>query len=139
MSEEIARYRYGTVLRHVDPRLLELRWHPATEAMSDEDWSTGLLILAAEAEAARPTALLIDATDIGHSFADRAGMMRWRDQHVIPRYNNSGVQRFAFLMPPAYSGPTAEQGSEPAIDGETADFPTQWFHGRETALSWLAG
>ena len=139
MGEEIARYRYGVVLSHHAPDYLELKWLGATESMSDEDWMTGLMILAPEAEAIAASAILIDATDFRHNFSDREGSMAWRDQQVIPKYNRAGVKKFAFLMPDGFPGPTAETGAEPLVDGKGAQFPTQWFAERDNALAWLAG
>lgn len=137
MAEEIARYRYGLVVAHGDPDYLELTWLPATASMSDEDWMTGLMILAPEAEARSASAILIDATEFRHSFADRDGSMAWRDERVIPRYNRAGVKTFAFVMPEGFPGPTAETGAEPRIDGKSARFPTQWFVDRANAVAWL--
>ncbi len=137
-ESEIARYRFGVVVTHRDPDHLELKWLPATSSMSDDDWMAGLLILAAEAEASDSSSILIDATEFGHEFTDRAVSMAWRDEHVIPRYNRAGVQRFAFLMPEGYPGPTAESGADPVIDGDAARFPTQWFRTRDNALAWLS-
>jgi hypothetical protein len=134
---EAARYRYGVVLRHEIPDHLELVWLPTTASMSDEDWQTGLMMLATEAESTGTASILIDATEFGHGFDDREGSMAWRDDHVIPRYNRAGVTRFAFVMPAGFPGPTAESGSEPRVDGRTATFPTQWFLGRNEALAWL--
>ena len=131
-----ARYRFGEV-RQLAPALLELRWLPTSSSMSDEDWMTGLMLLATEAEALGISSILIDATEFRHDFGDREGSMSWRDNQVIPRYNRAGVTRFAFLMPAGFPGPTAESGAEPRVDGPAATFPTQWFLSREAALAWL--
>jgi hypothetical protein len=138
MAQETARYRYGLVLRHDHPDALELTWLPETAAMTDEDWKTGLMLLASEAEALSPPAILIDAARFGHQFSDRDGLMAWRDQHVIPRYNHAGVKKFAFVMPPDFPGPSAESGAQPSVDGPTAQFPTQWFLDRANALAWIS-
>lgn len=134
---DVARYRFGVVRRPGDADRLELAWLPSSSSMSDLDWGTGLMMLAAEAEAAPTTTILIDATDFRHDFEDREGSMAWRDETVIPRYNRAGVRRFAFVMPAGYPGPTAESGAEPRVDGRTATFPTQWFLDRGAALAWL--
>jgi hypothetical protein len=42
-------------------------------------------------------AMLIDANEFHHEFGE--GVMYWRDEHIIPRYNAAGVTRFAFLVP----------------------------------------
>lgn len=138
MADEVARYRYGVVWQHHQPDYLELQWLPTTASMADEDWMTGLMIRAPEAEAAKASAILIDATEFRHTFGDREGAMAWRDDHVIPRYNRAGVKKFAFLMPESFPGPTAETGAEPQVDGRTAEFPTQWFGSRENAIAWLS-
>ena len=131
-----ARYRFGEVVQQA-PGLFELTWLPASSSMSDEDWMTGLMLLATEAEASGASSILIDATDFRHSFVDRDESMSWRDKQVIPRYNRAGVTRFAFVMPAGFPGPTAESGSEPRVDGPAAAFPTQWFLSRDAALAWL--
>lgn len=137
--EELARYRFGFILKQPESPVLELTWLPTSAAMSDEDWMTGLMMLAAEAEAAEISAILIDATAFRHGFEDRNSAMSWRDARVIPRYNNAGVEKFAFVMPEGYTGPTAESGAAPVFDGPAARFPTQWFRTRESAMTWLAG
>ena len=139
MAEELARNRYGVVIAHDQPRYLELGWLPSTSNMSDEDFMTGLMMLASEAEAVGTRAILVDATHFGHGFEDFDNTMARRDQQVIPRYNEAGVERFAFLMPPDFGGPTAESGAEPQVDGPTAGFSTQWFIERTDAVDWLAG
>ncbi len=137
MADEIARYRYGLILSHHDPDYLELTWLSETASMTDEDWMTGLMLLAGEAEALRASAILIDATRFRHDFTDRPGLMARRDLQVVPRYNRAGITRFAFIMPEGFPGPTAETGAQPRIDGDTAQFPTQWFTDHANALAWL--
>jgi hypothetical protein len=137
MADEIARYRYGVVLENRDPAFRELRWLSSSAEMTDEDWMAGLMILAAETEGRHTSAILVDATDFQHRFADREATMAWRDDRVIPRYNRAGIQRFAFVMPDGFPGPTAESGAEPRRDGPAAEFPTHWFLDRGNALAWL--
>jgi len=131
-----AHYRFGEVVRH-DPALTELKWLATSSSMSDDDWMTGLMLLATEAEASGASSILIDATDFRHDFVDRDKSMAWRDDQVIPRYNRAGVTRFAFVMPAGFPGPTAESGAAPRVDGPAARFPTQWFLSRDAALTWL--
>ena len=139
MADELARNRYGVVIAHDEPSYLELRWLPTTSTMADDDFMTGLMMLASEAEVLASRAILIDATRFSHNFTDFDDTMAWRDRQVIPRYNSAGVQKFAFLMPSGFGGPTAESGAEPRVDGPTAAFPTQWFIERPNAVAWLMG
>jgi hypothetical protein len=118
---------WGVIVDHVD--VLELRWLPSTSTMSDGGFMATLCLFAFEAEKVRPKALFIDATEFQHAFG--AGIMAWRDAHIIPRYGAAGVRRFAFLMPPSFSDPGREAVEGPAV------FPTKWFVDRRTAFAWL--
>jgi hypothetical protein len=64
-------------------------------------------------------------------------MTEWRDAEIIPRYNEAGVAKFAFIANPGHPGPTVEAGAPPAADGP-ATFPTGWFKTRKAAYRWLA-
>jgi hypothetical protein len=88
-----------------------------------------LCLFAWEAEKARPTRLLIDATQFRHPFG--SGVLEWRDAHIIPRYGAAGVRKFAFHVPAGFPKAGAEETEGPAI------FPTRWFVDREAALDWL--
>jgi hypothetical protein len=48
--------------------LLELRWLGSTSTMTDGGFMATLCLFVWEAEKARPTGLLIDATDFKHTF-----------------------------------------------------------------------
>ena len=77
--------------------------------------------------------MFIDATQFFHDFGE--GVLDWRDEHVIPRYNAAGVTRFAFLMPEGTPN-TVESGAQSRVEGR-ATFPTGWFTTREAAYAWL--
>ena len=132
---EVARDQYGVVVHHPADAVLELRWLPTTAHMRDEDWKAGLELLASQAERLRPGFLLIDATQFGHRFADRDQVMAWRDQAIIPRYDQAGVKKLAFHMPAGF-GQTMEAGAAPVHEGP-ASFPTAWFAERANALAWF--
>ena len=88
-----------------------------------------LCLFAWEAEKARPRGLLIDALEFRHRFG--AGVMEWRDAHIIPRYGAAGVRRFAFHVPAGFPAAGKEAVEGPAV------FPTKWFLSRDEALDWL--
>ena len=125
MAKELVKNDWGVIIQ--EGALLELRWLPAT--MSDGAFMATLCLFAAEAEKARPRGLLIDALEFKHKFG--AGVMQWRDAHIIPRYGAAGVRRFAFLMPADFPRAGTEAIEGPAI------FPTKWFIDRNEALEWL--
>jgi hypothetical protein len=134
-ASEVARNEWGVILHDPERRILELRWFPATRDMTDDDFKASLELYTAQAERLQPMPfMLIDATQFLHSFADPA-VMTWRDETIIPRYNQVGVARFAFHVPPGTPG-TIESGGAPAVEGR-ASFPTAWFSTREKALEWL--
>ncbi|MDQ6790191.1 MAG: hypothetical protein M3256_04405 [Actinomycetota bacterium] len=131
---ELARNEWGVILQHEQWQTLELKWLPTTQDMTDDGFKVSLELLAGAGERVRPRFMLIDATDFHHQFGE--GVMAWRDEHIIPRYNATGVNRFAFLVPDGSPG-TVESGVAPAVDGP-ANFPTGWFVSRERAYQWLA-
>jgi hypothetical protein len=130
---EVARNQWGVVLSHERWRTLELSWLPSTSAMSDEGFKETLELFAAEGERAKPSYMIVDATEFHHELGD--GVMEWRDREIIPRYNSAGVKKFAFLGPAGMPG-TVESGGTPSPEG-AANFPTGWFTGRQRAYQWL--
>lgn len=129
MSGEVADNAWGVIVQHAD--VLELRWLPSTDDMTDGGFMATLCLFAWEAEKSRPQGLLIDATQFRHRFLNADGAMAWRDAHIIPRYGAAGVRRFAFLMPTDFPDAGKEAMEGPAI------FPTRWFVDRQEALVWL--
>jgi hypothetical protein len=132
-STEVARNPWAVIVHHPRWRSLELRWLPATRDMSDDGFKEALLLLASEGERLRPAYMFIDSTEFFHR--PGTGVLDWREEHVIPRYNAAGVKRFAFLVPEGTPN-TVESGAEPAVEGH-ATFPTGWFATRERAYAWL--
>jgi hypothetical protein len=129
MATTLVGNEWGVILRHEGQGLLELRWSPSTARMTDGGFMATLCLFAWEAEKARPTRLLIDATQFRHPFGP--GVLEWRDAHIIPRYGAAGVRKFAFHVPAGFPKAGAEETEGPAI------FPTRWFVDREAALEWL--
>jgi hypothetical protein len=101
--------------------------------MTDGAFKASLALLALEAERRRPSAILIDATQMQHR--PGPGVMEWRDDSIIPRYGSAGVKKFALHMPAGFPD-TIEAGGKEVIDGP-AIFPTAWFSGRSRAMEWL--
>jgi hypothetical protein len=126
-SMELVQNEWGMIVDHKG--LIELRWLPSTSTMTDGGFMATLCLFAGEAEKARPTGLLIDATAFKHTFGP--GVMEWRNAHIIPRYGAAGVRKFAFLMPAGFPNAGSEALEGPAV------FPTKWFVDRSEALNWL--
>ena len=109
-------------------------WFPSTRDMADRGFKETIQLLASEGERLRPMYMFIDATQFFHQLGE--GVLDWRDEHVIPRYSEAGVTRFAFLVPEG-SPNTVESGAEPRVEGR-ATFPTGWFSTRAKAHAWLS-
>ena len=131
---EIERSQWGVILHHPQLRTLELEWLPTTRDMDDDGFKETLQLFPGAGERLKPAFMLIDANEFHHQFGE--GVMEWRDQHIIPRYNAAGVTKFAFLVPAGTPG-TVEAGGTPAAEG-SANFPTGWFSSRDSANKWLA-
>jgi len=131
MTTKLASNVWGEILHHKSDGILELRWLPSK--MTDGAFKATLALFALEAEKARPSFLLIDATEFRHQFGPN--VMQWRDDCIIPRYGAAGAKKFAFHVPAGFPN-TVEAGGKEAFEGP-AIFPTAWFSERQHALDWF--
>ena len=132
--QELAANEWGTITSYPQWNTLELAWSPSTRSMGDDGFKQTLQLLADQGLKARPRFMIIDATQFFHRPGE--GVLAWRDEHIVPLYNQAGVQKFAFLAPAGMPG-TVEKGGVPAPDGP-ATFPTAWFETRDRLYAWLA-
>ena len=133
--QQLAASEWGTITYHPQWNALELKWDPQTRSMSDDGFKETLQLLADQGCKVRPKYMIIDATEFFHTLGE--GILAWRDEHIVPLYNQSGVQKFAFLVTGHAPG-TVEKGAQPAPDGPAA-FPTGWFETGERMHAWLLG
>jgi len=122
--------RWGKIVDHPTDGVLEIRWIDATAGMTSIDFKQWLTRFATDIARLGRKLALVDAVQfrIAPDNMDEA----WRDANIIPRYNEAGVLRFAFVMPPQM--PLI--GTPPAPEGP-ADFPTGYFGTRADAFAWL--
>jgi len=136
MSEEIvAKDQWGHIVFYDEWNSLELKWLPSTADATDTDLKRTMELFADEAVNRHPHTLIVDTTEFRHAWGE--GMMQWRDAEIIPRYNQAGVAKFAFIASGSYPGPTVEAGAAPVQEGP-GTFPTGWFKTRQAAYQWLA-
>ena len=102
-----------------------LRWTPATEAMTDDDFKDALEAFADLAEGRRARNLLVDVRDFRHQVGEALGV--WRAETIVPRYNRAGIRKFAYVVPGA-GGPSGGPGE---------DFETRAFDSEDAALAWF--
>ena len=101
--------------------------------MTDDGFKATLQLMAEHGLKVRPRYMIIDATKFFHQLGE--GILAWRDKHIVPLYNDAGVEKFAFLATDRTPG-TVEKGAKPAMDGP-AKFPTAWFETTERMYQWL--
>jgi hypothetical protein len=131
---ELERDEFGTVSLDLRTGVLELRWTDATAQMTDQQFMVAMERFAGYALEHDYTNVIIDVTRFAHHPGPEVGL--WRDEHIVPRYNDAGVKKFAFLVPDGAPG-TVEAGSAPECEG-AANFPTGYFDAREDILAWFA-
>jgi len=122
---------WGEVIDRPDADLIEIRWFDTTRDFDGETFNEWLARFAGEVERCGRSSILTDAIVFGMAMEHMDGV--WRDENIIPRYDASGVTRFAFLMPEGMPA----IGAAPAPEGP-ASFPTAYFGTRQAALAWLA-
>lgn len=131
MSEQVYEDRYGEIMDRPSADLLEIRWFDTTADMSAQQFKDWLTTFAACVEKRGRSRVLVDNTGFRMNPADLDGP--WRDANIIPRYNATGVARFAFHMPdgmPLIGAPPAREAP--------GTYPTGYFGRRQDALDWLS-
>ena len=131
----VASDQWGQLIFYDEWNTLELKWLPTSSDATEAQARGTMALFAAETEKRKPSALIVDATEFQHRWAD--DMMAWRDKEIIPHYNAGEPAKFAFIAGEGVPFPTVESGAVPAPDGP-ATFPTGWFLSRERAYQWLA-
>jgi hypothetical protein len=134
VQTEVYRDRFGVLLEDKPRSVLELHWLDASGEMTEEDFRNWLSRFATEAEARRPSFLLIDIREFRHRPGE--AFAAWRDANIIPHYNRAGVTKFAMLVPAGASGWMAA-GRPPAAEPPGA-FPTGYFADRDAIEAWFA-
>jgi len=133
VGRELYRDRFGAIIHSTEQGILELEWLEESADMTDDDFMGSMTRYAALTEEHRAPNMLVDVTRFRHSPGER--VPRWRDEHIIPRYNAAGVRKFAFLVPRGASG-TVERGHQPEKE-PPGTFPTGYFEDRQDILEWF--
>ena len=133
--QELAANEWGAISYYPQWNTLELKWGQKTRSMTDDGFKQTLQIMAEQGLKVRPKHMIVDSTEFFHTLGE--GTLAWRNEHIVPQYNDAGVEKFAFLVTGRTPG-TVEKGAAPAPDGPAA-FPTGWFETRERMYEWLTG
>lgn len=122
---------YGELIDHPEDGFIEIRWYDSTVEMTAKEFQNWLVKFTDHAEKSSSKRVLVDATSFKMDGMQQT--MGWRDEVIIPRYNDMGITKFAFHLP-AGSPPI---GGTPVPEGP-ANFPTGYFALRSEATEWLA-
>ena len=112
---------------------LELKWGQKSRSMSDDGFKKTLQIMADHGLKVRPRFMIIDATEFFHTFGE--GTLAWRDEHIVPLYNDAGSRSSPSSSPTACPG-RWKRARKPVPDGP-ARFPAGSFETRERMFAWL--
>jgi hypothetical protein len=113
---------------HKPARLMRLTWLAGTEGMTDEDFRETLEVFAAAAIEHRAERLIIDVREFKHR--PSAEILAWRDTTTVPKYNQAGVQKLAWIWPGDVSS------MKPSSDER--QYGERYFSNESEALAWLA-
>ena len=122
--------RWGDILERSGDNCVEIRWHDASSEMTEPDFQHFLEEYAECVEECGLPGGLIDTLQFKMDTSKLSP--GWRDENIIPRYNEAGMKKFAFIMPEGMPA----VGAEPMPEGP-ATFPTGYFDKRADALAWL--
>ena len=139
MPNELFNDQFGSIQHYPDEKILELRWSSGTKGMSDDDFKHWLKLLGDYANDHNTRFLVIDVREfLGKPSADAVGS--WRDEHIIPLYNQAGTEKMAFLVPPAAAehSDSEEDSAMSEMSSESpANFPTQYFPSWNAIRAWF--
>jgi len=125
---ELQRDEYSVMSFNPETQALELWWSAGTASLTEERFRRGLEELAGHAVEHRAPNLLVDLREFAYRPAPDMG--DWRLEHIIPRYREAGVRKFANIVPEGWSlGETTN---------EQEGFPTRNVRTVEEAEAWSA-
>jgi hypothetical protein len=97
-EEIVARDHWGQIVFYDEWNSLKLTWLRSTVDATDADVQTTMELFAQEAVNRHPHTLIVDTTEFRHAWGE--GTMQWREAEIIPRYNQAGVAKLAFIADP---------------------------------------
>lgn len=82
---------------HKPQRLVRLVWLAGTAQMTDQDFKASLEAFAESILRHRAPRLIIDMREFKHRPTDET--LAWRDDVIVPKYNQAGVKKIAWIWP----------------------------------------
>jgi hypothetical protein len=112
--------------------LIKLLWSDDTLDMKDDDFKETSEVFAEEAEKRNARRLLVDVKNFKFPRATEPTLAEWRIRTIIPKYNNAGVRKFAFVHGDGFKEPDF---SGRPVDGQ--NFITRHLGSEQEAKAWL--
>jgi hypothetical protein len=110
------RDEFSVMTFNPETNALELWWSAGTASLTEERFRQGLEQFAAHAVDQRTPNLLVDLREFAYRPA--ADMWEWRLAHIIPRYHEAGVRKFANVVPEGWAlGEPAQSEGESFLTG----------------------
>jgi hypothetical protein len=88
--QELAANEWGAISYYPQWNTLELKWGQQTMSMSDHGFRKTLQIMAEQGLKVRPKYMIVDSTEFFHELGE--GTLAWRNEHIVPLYNDAGVR-----------------------------------------------
>ena len=112
--------------------ILTLLWLKETSNMQASDFQRVLEKFADLSLEHKISKLMVNVEKFGFSDAMGPELAKWRANTIVPKYNQAGVQKFAFVHGANFEEP---EGSGKPIEGEI--FTTRNFGAESIAIGWL--
>ncbi len=115
--------------------VLDFGWLATTESIDMDAFKEALQVYSDKAVENGIRACRVDLRNFrGQPSAE---IEPWRRREIIPKYNQAGVTRFAYLMLPDAELPPMSTGGDDNAAGE--QFDTRFFSSEQDCMAWLAG
>jgi hypothetical protein len=112
---------------HKPEKLLCLTWLEGTQGMTDEDFRETLEVFADSAIQHKAERLVIDVRQFRHRPSPE--VLKWRERVTVPKYNQAGTKRQAWIWPGDVSGMKSST--------HAGSYEERYFSTEEAALAWL--
>ncbi len=125
---------FFTITHDPASAIITIAWTEKTAHMRDDDFKEALERFAGFAEGYKARRLRVDVTRFRHALSPEIGA--WRDEIIVPKYHDAGVERFAYVVGEGAPAP-ADEGDAPE-EAARENFSTRFFTSEEAARVWLS-
>jgi len=133
MKVRLKENHYISIYNFPEKSILELVWKPTSADIAEEEYKRLVSHWADTVENFHPKSILVDTRE--HYVAIVPELQLWFVEEIFPKYEASGMEKFAFIMSPDFfSQLSIEQTMEEAPN---VSFITKYFPNYEEAFTWI--